>query len=106
MFSTEESERRFDRVECDLSDVLGTPGLASGAEVASQITDTLSSRFESLTVEPGLYLRSVGSVGAFAAPVDALRATASAVRGVLAPVSDSRGRASEQPTGSRAYLGA
>lgn len=102
MFSAGQFQRRFDRVECDLSDVLGTPGLASGAEVASLITDTLRSRFESLAVEPGLYLRSVGSVKPFAAPVDALRATASAVRGVLAPVRDSRDRASGLPTGSRA----
>src|SRR6185295_8783548 len=67
MFTDSKSEQRFDRVECDLSDVLGTPGVAEPGEVAARFGRSLGLEFNALPARPGLYLRSEAVVGAFAA---------------------------------------
>lgn len=104
MFIGDDSSRRFDRVECDLSDVLGTPGVAQADEVAERFGQSLDVRFDAFPAEPGLFLRSVGVVGAFPSPLRALTETAGAFDNVLAVTGTARTRSrrrSAQETGTR-----
>jgi hypothetical protein len=70
MFTDSDSAQRFDRVECDLSDVLGTPGVGDPGEVAARFGQSLGLEFDALPARRGLYLRGE-VVGAFdAAPME------------------------------------
>ncbi|MGD9527149.1 hypothetical protein [Pseudonocardia sp.] len=92
MFSADSpGTARFERVACDLSDVLGTPGTGDACEVADRLGHALDQAVETLPGDDGWYLRSAGGVGAFAAAPDApaaLAATAAAVDTVLAQPPD------------------
>jgi hypothetical protein len=104
MFIGDDSARRFDRVECDLSDVLGTPGVARADEVAGRFGQSLDVRFEAFPADPGLFLRSVGVVGAFPSPLTALTETAGAFDDALAMTTTARTRSRRRPaqeTGTR-----
>jgi hypothetical protein len=90
--------RRFDRVQCDLSDVLGTPSVAQAEEVAERFGRSLPFQFDALPAEPGLYLRSgVDMVGAFASPSMALTETADAFDNALAITGSARPRSRRRP---------
>ncbi|MGH3983753.1 MAG: hypothetical protein ACRDST_13990 [Pseudonocardiaceae bacterium] len=75
---------RFDKVACDLSEVLGTPGLGDGAAAADRVGHALGHGFESVSGDDGLYLRSAaGGIAAFGSPREALAHTSDAVDALL-----------------------
>ncbi|MGH3565207.1 MAG: hypothetical protein ACRDRH_04080 [Pseudonocardia sp.] len=76
---------RFDHVACDLSDILGTPGLDDGEAAADRVGHAFGHGFESVSGDAGLYLRSAGvGIGAFGPPREALVRTSDAVDVLLA----------------------
>jgi hypothetical protein len=80
----DEGQSRFERVECDLSDVLGTPGTGDPAEAADRIGAALNHSVESVAGGDEWYLRSAEGVGAFGPPPERiLEATSTAVDEVL-----------------------
>src|SRR3954447_9188316 len=85
----DEGQSRFERVECDLSDVLGTPGTGDPAEAADRIGAALNHSVESVAGGDEWYLRSAEGVGAFGPPPERiLEATSTAVDEVLIQPSD------------------
>jgi hypothetical protein len=81
---TDEEQTRFERVECDLSDVLGTPGTGDPAEAADRIGTALGRSVESVAGAAEWYLRSADGVGAFGPPPAlTIEATSAAVDEIL-----------------------
>jgi hypothetical protein len=80
----DEGQARFERLECDLSDVLGTPGTGDPAEAANRIGAALGRSVESVAGADEWYLRSADAVGASGPPPElTLEATSAAVDQIL-----------------------